>query len=454
MSDKYIISSADDLKAANYKPSGRVSALLLIYAPLTFLLLIPVISFFHAFVLFYSPYILLNLMVVAACALAIALLCTIWFVEKAKVRNYFVAFIGALLSTLLFFALSAAFFYMCRENAWTAGDFLYLLKPSNFYSALQSVITDGHTASIARLSPSNAVQSIITDDYTVPSIQGNAGSFTIRGVPLLIVLILEALVSFIFTVTCFLICAGMPFDEVNKRWVKEIEINFTYMEDIAALMESLRFNDFSVLSEFKILREINTDYLKVELFPMADRFYITIEGCRKTGVKKDGGAKYDTEELCKYLTISKDAGNLLLSKRVHGGNNEATAKIVDKDVRMRERFSVLYAYIVTGVFFFAAYMAFATGQVDEETLRHPGVIVVAAVFVLYFVLAMIGSYAKEDVIIGDLDDNWVPHGAEQDYNQRANVEKRDSGIGSKIYSTAMSIISIGVLVYVIVLFLR
>ena len=66
-----------------YKPSGIVSVLLPVFIPLIYLVQIPVISFFHGFVVFYSPYSILFYISVIICWVTVmTLLWSHWHDDK------------------------------------------------------------------------------------------------------------------------------------------------------------------------------------------------------------------------------------------------------------------------------------------------------------------------------------------------------------------------------------
>ena len=282
-----------------YKPSGKVSALVLIYAPLTFLILIPATSLLHGIVLFHAPGSLFSLTATIACVVFIATKCADWYISNAKIRNNWVAVISALLATVLFCLLSVIFYCMCPETTWTIDGFFYLLNPSNLYSAAKPVITDKYEVSVRTLV-----------------------LFTISGRMLYIILIVEALLAFLFIAVGFHTQAGIPFDEKNNQWVKEIVKNFTFIKSPEAFMESLQNHDVSVLAELNELQDINIDYSKFEFFQMTDCCYISVENYRKTGEKKDGSPKHNEEEVCKYLMISSEAAQKLLPKQSFDGSRE------------------------------------------------------------------------------------------------------------------------------------
>ncbi|MCL2605658.1 MAG: hypothetical protein FWD93_00085 [Coriobacteriia bacterium] len=243
---------------------------------------------------------------------------------------------------------------------------------------------------------------------------------------------------------------GKPFDEANKRWAKKTEMNTTFIEDPTRFMESLRYNDFSVLDKLQVLHTVNTDYAKFKIFPAAEGFCISIENFRKTRTKNNGVTKYDGEKLCQYLMISKDAGSKLLSRSMLDNDSKATARIVGKRARWKEKLRIILIFFATGIFLFCGYMALVAGENAGEMLRHPIAVVVSAAFVLIFLLSLVGSYLKEDVILledNELDASWMPPDAT---TGKHHVKKRDRGLGYKIYFTLMSIISIVIFIFTVI----
>jgi hypothetical protein len=247
--------------------------------------------------------------------------------------------------------------------------------------------------------------------------------------------------------------AGKPFNEVRGQWAKETEVNLEYINETSAFEEILRFSDLSGLAKLTALQKVNVSYCNIRLFPMSDRYYISAKNRRATGVNKNGKTRYADVELFEYLMISKKAGDLLLSKRVYAEHEGATTVILNKRARRRDALALFRLVTTTCLFFFAAYQAYAKGQVEPELLTRPFGLMITAAFALYFTLGMVGSYTEEDVIV--LDEDIYTGRESPDFTTNPyNIEQRDSGWGYKFYYTLMSIASISLLIYNINLVLR
>lgn len=399
-----------------YNPSKRISPLLLIYTLLVLFILIPVLSFIHSFILFYSPYIWINLITTFIYVTAIFYIGTYLLIKKAKVRNYLIAFILALLTILFTFIFTVLFYYLLHENTYTITFILTTLKPSNFYNTIKTIIIEGY-----------------------PVIIKKEVLFIIHGIWMFIVLIFEILISLFFLVVSYIVQASRPFDEVNKKWAKTVKIKFPFIDNPIEFIESLRYDDYRTLIDFEELQDINNNYSIFEIFNMIDYYYITIENVININYKEE---KIKEKELCRYLKISKIAGDLLLLK----SKQDKNIKIIDEKTYKHEKLSVIYKFVVTSLFGIIMFIAFITNQLDIKYLKNPNVIVVIIVFSVYFITNMIINYLKKDIII--LNNNEIVS---------SNIEqtkKDDLRLYNKIYFTIMSLISISVWIFIIILFWR
>lgn len=405
-----------------YKPSGKISGLYFVYLLLSFALIVPIFSFIQAAVLRYSPFVGFTFVGVVACVFSVALLCGHGCVIKGKVRSIKVAVISAFLIGALFTCLSVVFFCALYKKRIFPGSI------EELHSSLSTLPA--------------AVESILDAGIVI------SRRLRLRGTLTAILWVAGYLISQIIILLHFLIEAGKPFVEEHKQWAKEIELEFSYIEDKDDFIDNMRTGDPYYVSSLPGHREVNVSYSGFELYPMEDSYCLSVQNYRAKEPDKNGRMKFEQDTLFEYLIIGKRTGDILLARQISRDRERVEAKIINKRTRRQEFFFLLRNVLVTGLFLFCIVMAYCSGQLAQVDPAQPVVLFGAASFAVFYLFCAVGSFVKEDVIVlgeGMFDEDLQSRNS----TDVCCVEQKDSGPAYKIFYSLMAVLSMGFLIYIL-----
>lgn len=408
-----------------YKLSGKVSPAFFLYLLVSLIFIIPIFSFLQAVVFWYSPVIIIALAGTAICLLSVALLCGNLCITKGKVRNKKIAAVAALLTGLTFTFLSLVFYCAFYENRF------YPMEITAFFTKLTYL--------------PDSIGGVLEQGISL----SRKSSVRIQGGLLVALWVVGFLLAQIVILVNYVLETAKPFIEKRKQWAQEITLEFDYIEDQADFTDKIIAGDPNYIAGLSILRDANVSHSTFELYPMEDSYYLSVDNKKANAADKNGRVKFEEDTIFEYLSVSKQAGDMLMAKQIHQAREQVEAKIVSKHTKRREIISLLKNALVAAFFFFCVIQAFRHGQIKRTDFTASAILFCSVACVIYYILCAIGSFAKEDVIVLEdtmFDEDWLPHDATTNVY---HIEQKDSGPLYKAFYLLMSVASIGFLSFMI-----
>lgn len=272
---------------------------------------------------------------------------------------------------------------------------------------------------------------------------GSYGSLLGRGIQLFSLLL--------FLAAGFIAAARKPFCEKSKKWMREFSLYFTLPENTATLLQKLIANEDSVIDELKVVpfsydgqsgrrfRAIMESHLLFKLWTEGEtpEYYLTV--VKKTAKQGCGGRlHYSEEELVRYMAVSHMMGGRLFT---YAGYGEHRVLLVNR--RENRGFSMEKLWsVIQGVMSMALLVLMYTQMEGQFGGRVPMPVFYfygGSVF-LISLLSLIGCFVKEPVVRPEQFENGGDSEKSELY-----IEMAESGIGVKLYYTALFIGSMGYL---------
>ncbi len=405
---------------AFYKASGEVSPLFYLFLVLSMLTTVPIFSFIQATIFWYSPYLVMSVIVLCLCVYFMAYICERWCIRKGKVRNKTVAIIAGLLICAFYFFLSIVFYCAYAENILTIDDMaMFFTNPSALVESVGRVLATGFS-------------------YTMI---GGSITHYLRGPSLLIAFAFVYVLWQVLIVLSYITQSKKPFLEEREQWAEEIKLEFGYVFDIEELIKNIRCCDSDYINDLTVHHGVNISYSVFELYPMGGYYCLSVHNQVVSQPDKNGHVVFRKRTLFEHLFISEQAGKLLLAKPTKNDWDYIKATVLNKHTRRRElvfSFQKVFVGILFGFFSVYAYLH----RESAPTGSTPAVFVTgAAAVAIYFTLMAVDSFLHEDVIVLEEDNDAN--------TEICRLEHRDHGIAYKIFSLFGSLASVGFLVYLI-----
>lgn len=274
-------------------------------------------------------------------------------------------------------------------------------------------------------------------------IYGSYGSLWVRGIQLFSL--------FLFLAAGFTAVAGKPFCEKSKKWMREFSLYFALPDHITALLQKLIADEDSAIDELNAipfsydaqsgrrLQAIMDSHLLFKLWTEGGtpEFYLTV--VKKTAKQGRGGRiYYSEEELARYMAVSQMMGSRLFT---YAGKGEHQVLLTNR--REKRGFSMeKFRSVIQGAMSMALLVLMYTQMEEQFGGRVPMSVFYfygGSVFIISL-LSLIGSFIKEPVVRS----GQFNGGGDSETSGQC-IEMADSGIGAKLYYTALFIGSVGYL---------
>jgi len=285
-----------------FKPSGKIDLVATPIAVIAALISTFLLAFVYTYAIWYIPIIYLNVIITGFAGVAM-----MFMIKKvcyyAKSRNFNFNLSLALISSVLF----------CYLN-W--GIWLDLVMNSTDSYNL------GNTVGITVAMSSRNVFSLLSHPevmYDYAKIINTVGTWGIKSIPvtgwfLTSIWVIEALI--LIGVPSILMLGNTidPFCETHNEWSESEEINtkFKFIDNPIQLKQDLENAQFEELYSLKAASEGVLDYAKIIMYKLtrANVYYMSITN--EIGkLDKEQKVSYTSEDVVKYLKISKDVYDFL-----------------------------------------------------------------------------------------------------------------------------------------------
>lgn len=295
----------------HYTPSGKYSQSIFPYSLFLIFIGIPLITILYSLLIWYIPIIYFNLLLTLGLGFGVSILLNI-VLRKGKVRNTKIA------KTLAFIVAIFTIYFV-----WTTYLTLLFNTGETFSTGDSSSRKGGISLTETFFSIQDFVKISITPKV-VPSAMsklyetGTWGirAFTVKGVILAIVWIIEASIIFIIVIIAGTKQSMDPFSERTNEWFDEkvVDHKFKLPFDIEERLESFKNGNYDFLESLEIIDGTQSDYLSLTKYShdKEDTAYLNFS---KNNVTIDENEKISTEtkEMEKYLFVSKQyLENILL----------------------------------------------------------------------------------------------------------------------------------------------
>jgi len=280
-----------------YKPSGKVSPSSIIYFILASLTLIPLLALAYTYLVWYIPFIYLNILLTAGFGFGVALSITFLVIHLGKVRNPMVAALFAVLGGLVAMYINWAIWIDLVINA---GE-----------SYGNSRI--GITASNVELTQ---VWDLLLNPGLMKEFAGRINevgtwglrSSTVSGTFLSIIWVIEALIVIVISVFTALGRAGQPYCEEDNKWFKDTALPaFNFIDNASEMKDQLESSNPNVFSNLSLASNPSADSHSVFTIYTSEKGqnYLSIENKRATLTKKNE-IEFDEDEFVEYISISPE----------------------------------------------------------------------------------------------------------------------------------------------------
>ena len=301
-----------------YTPSGKFSPLSFILFAILSLVIIPFLGALYTYAIWYIPLIYINFLVTGAFAIIIGILLKFIVIRFGKVRNVKLGLIfGFVGGTLALY------------SHWVVWADLIINSGE--------VIGNGRIGVIS--SSTNLDELLIIAQnpkllFELMSEVSKSGSwsifgFTVSGILLWIVWIIEAVVIYLGAIITGYHDPKAPFCERSNKWFKETELNpMSFIMSKLDLVQELEQGSDKILSTMRLHDVVmdNTSYSQFTVFSSDfDEYYLSVSNMNKT-IDSKGEVNYEEDEVIQHIEISTRVFSLLqnVPKREKGTKDETS----------------------------------------------------------------------------------------------------------------------------------
>jgi hypothetical protein len=271
------------------------------------LLLIPigfVFSFIYAYIMWYSPFPYINIIVAAVFGVILGF---IFPVKWSKCTNSNVAIFSILI-----------FAFICHYFGWVTwmdlrinqGEVIEINHPKSPISSI--TMSSSNLEQIVYLFTHpfaflNVIPEIAKDGYF------KIFSFQPKGFSLYLIWFLEMAIVLFFSAFVSYKRANEPFSVSKNKWLKSFEIKLSYISNLDLLNQALIDGDKSFFENL-VSPEAENSFSEIKIWHIDDaQAYINIKNNEKQ-IDGKGKTKFEEKDLVEYVKINHEILNIFLSK--------------------------------------------------------------------------------------------------------------------------------------------
>jgi hypothetical protein len=265
-----------------------------------------IFSFIYAYIMWYSPFPYINIIVAAVFGVILGL---IFPIKWSKCTDSKVAILSALI-----------FAFICHYFGWIIWtDLFFNLRKDGIIdiahpeSPISSIlVSSSNIKKIIFLSRNPSVffkaMLVIKEDFYYKIF-----SFKVDGFSLYLIWFLEAAIVLFFSAFVSYKRANEPFSVSKNKWLKSFEIKLSYISNLDLLNQALIDGDKSFFENL-VSPEAENSFSEIKIWHIDDaQAYINIKNKEKQ-IDGKGKTKFEEKELVEYVKINHEILNVFLSK--------------------------------------------------------------------------------------------------------------------------------------------
>lgn len=301
-----------------YTPSGKYSPLSFVLFAILAIVVFPLLGGLYTYAIWYIPLIYINFLITGAFAILLGLAIKFVVIRFGKVRStkLGIAF-GIIGATLAIYAHWVVWADLILNSGEVIGnDRMGIISSSTNLDQLFMLAQD---------------PKLLFELMSEVSKYGSWGifGFTVSGVLLWIIWIIEAIVIYIGAVIMGIPDTKAPFCEKSNAWFKETELppmSFIFSKpDLVSELEQGQTTILSTLTLHDVVRD-NTSYSQFTIYSSDhDENYLTVVNKKKM-IDTKGEVNYEDDDVVEYIEISSKTLKILESVPQKEGNNTKAEK--------------------------------------------------------------------------------------------------------------------------------
>jgi hypothetical protein len=289
----------------HYEPSGKYSALSLLYFALASFLILPILGLIYAYCIWYIPFIYINFFITLGFGFGTGFIITFFAIKLGKIRNQLIASALGILGGLI-----ALYFH------WSVWVDLVINAGENYGSdRLGFTVSNIQFLQVFKLATNPAVLFNLIGEINKSGTWG-LGSIPVSGIFLALIWIAEAVIVIGVSFRMTRIASKIPFCEINNDWFKEHKIpELNFIADKDHILSSIENDDESHFHSLTKAQNKAADSHSVfTVFSSRNNeYYLTLEN-KTAKLNSKGKTEFDSDEIVKYVAIKAPSAKALLGK--------------------------------------------------------------------------------------------------------------------------------------------